>query len=356
MARDPRAALEAYVAQRFGVAPGGVASLGGDGGVKELGYGKPVRVSLGGTARDLVVHRSVSAGYGHDTLSDHAAEAFFAFGAFSRLPSHVPAVDVGVVREDGSFASLADARDFFYVTEFAEGTPYFHDLDALAQANVAAPTDLARAEQLARYLASIHADKRDAPELWRRRVRDLFGHHECLSGLLDSYDAFDTEAYAPKAFLEELERRAVAHRHRLKPRVHRLSVVHGDFHPWNILFDGDTLRLLDRSRGELGEPADDLAALAVNYVFFSLRAVGRFEGGFRALWDRFFATYLERTGDQEVLETILPFLAWRALVVASPAWYPHIDLAVRRALFRLVDRVLGETRLDLDAVARWVSP
>ncbi len=356
MTLDPRAALEAYVARRFGVAPVGIASLGDDGGVKELGYGKPVRVSLPGAARDLVVHRSVNAGYGHDTLSDHAAEAFFAFGAFSRLPSHVPAVDVGVVREDGSFASLADARDFFYVTEFAEGTPYFRDLDAVARANVATPRDLGRAEQLARYLASIHADKRDVPELWRRRVRDLFGHHECLAGLLDSYDAFDTEAYAPRAFLEELERRAVAHRHRLKPRVARLSVVHGDFHPWNILFDEDTLRVLDRSRGELGEPADDVAALVVNYVFFSLRAGGRFEGGFRALWDRFFATYLEETGDREVLETIPPFLAWRALVVASPAWYPHIDLGVRRALFRLVDRVLGETRLDPDAVARWVAP
>jgi len=44
------------------------------------------------------------------------------------------------------------------------------------------------------------------------------------------------------------------------------------FHPWNLLFRTETdFSVLDRSRGEWGEPADDVAALAVNYLFFGLR-------------------------------------------------------------------------------------
>jgi aminoglycoside phosphotransferase family enzyme len=32
--------------------------------------------------------------------------------------------------------------------------------------------------------------------------------------------------------------------------------------------------------------------------------------------------YLKKTGDSEILEVVQPFYAWRALVVASPIWYP----------------------------------
>ena len=35
--------------------------------------------------------------------------------------------------------------------------------------------------------------------------------------------------------------------------------MHGDFHPWNLLFrEGVEFSVLDRSRGEWGEPADDV--------------------------------------------------------------------------------------------------
>lgn len=354
---DPRQALAEYAERRFGARPTSVHALGDDGGIKELGYGAPVHVAFApGGPRDVVVHRLGNSGYGHETLADHAAEAFFAHDTFSRLPCHARALDLGIVRGDGSLTSLADTHDVFYVTEFVEGRPYFHDLDEIAARGTLDGRDRDRIDLLSRYLAGIHRDRRDAPELYRRRTRDLFGHHECLAGLLDSYDAFDTEAYAPKAFLVDVERRAVAQRHRLKAKVHRLAVVHGDFHPWNILFDDQgALHLLDRSRGELGEPADDLAALAINPLFFALRATGGFAGGLRDLWDRLFATYLAETGDDEVLEVIPPFLVWRALVVASPAWYPHVDVGVRKALFRLVDRAIDAERLDPARIERWLE-
>jgi len=41
-----------------------------------------------------------------------------------------------------------------------------------------------------------------------------------------------------------------------------------------------------------------------------------------------------------------PFFAWRALVIASPVWYPALDESLRRKLFDFVQNVLAEKRFD----------
>ena len=123
--------------------------------------------------------------------------------------------------------------------------------------------------------------------------------------------------------------------------------MHGDFHPWNVLWSADGhLTLLDRSRGEWGEAADDVSCMAINYLFFSLQANGRFAGPLRELWDRFFQTYLASTRDQEMMRVIPPYFVWRALVLASPVWYPSLDNRVRRTLSTFIDRLLGQEEFD----------
>jgi aminoglycoside phosphotransferase (APT) family kinase protein len=59
--------------------------------------------------------------------------------------------------------------------------------------------------------------------------------------------------------------RNITWRLRLKSLTHRLRQVHGDFHPWNILFrSAAEFSLLDRSRGEYGDPADDFRGFLSN--------------------------------------------------------------------------------------------
>ena len=114
-----------------------------------------------------------------------------------------------------------------------------------------------------------------------------------------------------------------------------------------ILFRADTdFSVLDRSRGEWGEPADDVVCLTLNYLFFSLQRSGRLEGAFERLWQRFWERYLERSGDGELLEVAAPFLAFRALVMANPLWYPALDTGVRAKLFRFINNVLDSARFD----------
>ena len=114
--------------------------------------------------------------------------------------------------------------------------------------------------------------------------------------------------------------------------------MHGDFHPWNLLFrDGTDFSVLDRSRGEWGEPADDVSALGINYLFFGLRkAAADGQRGvaepFVTLFRAFLDAYLEETRDEELWDVIPPFLAFRALVIGHPRWYPKLDPRTRAAL------------------------
>ena len=86
----------------------------------------------------------------------------------------------------------------------------------------------------------------------------------------------------------------------------------------------------------------------MNYVFFAAEHRGAWARGLGPLWRRFWDGYLAASGDAEVLETAPPFLAWRALVVASPRFYPHLAAPARDLLLSLAERALDAGRLDLD--------
>ncbi len=311
----------------------GISGEGDD--LKGFGYGMPLEIEclVGGEPRSFVLSRTrPERGFGHDYPADLAWQALWSHSAYSALPRHVRSYDVGFRRRDGEMVSAGDAVEFFQVVEKARGRPYWLDLDRLLTDPIE-PRDEDRVEALALYLAGAHAEKKDAPWLYHRRLRELIGHGECLMGILDSYPhpypLLDPEA------CEALERGAVAWRWRLRGKAHRLSRVHGDFHPWNILFrEGTDFSLLDRSRGEWGEPADDVAALAVNYLFFGLIKGPGVAEPFRGLFRRFLDAYLALTRDREILETFPPFFCFRALVIAHPLWYPKISDATRFRLFR----------------------
>ncbi len=325
---------------------------GGAADPKGFGYGVPFEVecAVQGRVRAFVVSRTRPVqGFGHDYPADRAWQALYGHTAYNRFPRHARSVDVGFVRASGELVSVADAAEFFQLVEKVEGTLYWRDLDRLLEVPVDEP-DIARAEALGRFLAETHRTKREDPALYQRRIRELVGHGECLMGILDSYP-HPYPLLQPET-CEEIERAAVGWRWRLRGRAHRLSRTHGDFHPWNILFrEGTDFSLLDRSRGEWGEPADDVAALGINYLFYGLRRRARQSGTgdaepFRFLFCTFLESYLRHAHDQEILDVLPPFLAFRALVIAHPLWYPDLVPEVRRALIYFARRMMVDQMLD----------
>jgi phosphotransferase family enzyme len=316
---------------------------GGRQGDKGYGYGVPLRVDyeLDGRPRRAVLESVRPGPFGHEHMADRAQLMLWAHAAFNRLPRHVASLDVGAARTGGELVRLGDAEEFFMLADFVEGGEYADDLLRLKSGSPLNDIDLQRCDALCDYLVEIHRLRGPDPALYVRRVRELLGHGECLFGVADSYP----QRY--EALLQEIERRSLAWRWKLKRRAHRLRQVHGDFHPWNILFrERAQFSVLDRSRGEWGEPADDVACLGLNYLFFSLRRSGRLEGTFETLWLRFWQRYLEASGDAELLEVAAPFLAWRGLVMASPLWYPALEERLRQKLFDFILNVLAAERFD----------
>jgi len=342
-------ALGRYLQALHGRAVGGVearplaAAQPGD---KGYGYGVPLRVDyeLDGKRRSAVLETVRPGGFGHEHMADRAQLLLWAHDAFRRLPRHVASLDVGAVRAGGALVPLGDAQELFMLADFIEGREYAEDLLRLRASGELAALDQQRADALCDYLAGIHAVSGPAGTLYARRIRELVGHGECIFGIADSYPE---DGPVPRDLLELIEHRCLAWRWRLKRLAHRLRQVHGDFHPWNILFrEGTDFSVLDRSRGEWGEPADDVACLTMNYLFFSLQRSGRLEGAFERLFRGFWERYLGSSGDREMLGVVAPFYAFRGLVMANPVWYPALAEPVRQKILRFVLSVLEGAAFD----------
>jgi len=355
-------AVENYLTGLYGkVKVIGISELGGlpvevEEGIKGFGYGKPYLIDFEaeGEIRSVVLSSMrVQKGFGHDHFSDRAQILIWQNSVFNNLPGHVKSLDVGYFTGKGELFSTGNADEYFILMEKIEGKEYFLDLERIKKDGKLTPLDIERTEALSTYLAEIHANRHDDRELYLRKVRDIVGHGECIMGLTDSYP--DDLDFVTWGDLCEIEKKCVDWRYKIKGRMHRLCMTHGDFHPWNIMFrQGADFTVLDRSRGEWGEAADDVSSITMNYLFYSLQKYGELAGPFQEMFELFYDNYIERTGDKELLEVIQPFYVFRSLVVASPIWYPNLDPGVRTRLFNFINNILDSEVFDYQDVNSYI--
>lgn len=350
MNQPARESIERYLRALTGadVAVRKLSLLGHEEDAKDYGYGVPVEVEFdsGGERRRAVLHTIRPGSFGHEHMADRAQELLWEHCAFNALPRHVRSLDVCGFEPGGGLISLGQVEEFGLLTEYVAGRTYAADLERLRDGGAIRELDRARADALCDYLVEIHQVRGGEAGLYTRRIRELVGGGECIMGVSDSYGGARSE------LLEKIEHLAVGWRWRLKHFTHRLRQVHGDFHPWNLLFrEGVDFSVLDRSRGEYGDPADDVTSLTLNYAFFSLQQSGRVEGCFEDLFVKFWERYLEKSGDREILDVAAPFFAFRGLVMASPVWYPDLAEATREKLFRFIVSVLESERFEPRRIA-----
>ncbi|MFP5221783.1 MAG: phosphotransferase [Acidobacteriota bacterium] len=382
-------------------------------GMKEFGYGKPLRVefSVGGRLQSAVLSIMRGDKYGHQFYWDRAAILMFQHEASGRLPRHAKPLGLGYFDARDRMVAVVEPKEFFILNELVDGEDYYLHLERIGRdeaaqaagpdvspasgqapgstpapegsategaagavastgpsgapgtpegASAATRADLDLARGFAAWLAEVHSLKYGDPDLYLRRVRDLIGASECIFGLVDAYP-WPYDKFPPERFLA-LEKRIIDWRWKLRRYTHRLSVVHGDFHPWNTLVREENehyeFSVLDRSRGEYGEPADDVSTMSLNFVLFGLYGQSgkpRLTGAFERLYVSFWEEYLERTGDEEILEVIAPFYVFRGLVIASPQWYPHHPEPVREGLLRFLERVLEEDKFDWRGINKYLD-
>lgn len=359
-------ALKTYLLEKFSdVIQVDIRMLGS--GVQGSGFLVEMKTRDG--IKSYVVKTLLSEGLGHDYPSDRAAVFLLDLDEYKNLPKHVKAVDVLSEMEDGSIKSIGGGREYYLLMERGTGKHYFNDLSEFVHKDRLEISDIEKIKAMTSYLAEIHSVKKDSKTLYWRKLRDTVGHGECLMGVFDTYPD-GTLSYDEIA---AIIKKSVDWIYRLKPKHNRLSQIHGDFHPGNIWFTppsptlakggsggveslprgnegGVDFILLDRSRGPWGEPADDITALTINYIFFSVKNHGDVREAYLEGLNLFFDEYIKASGDTEITEVVAPFFAFRGVVVANPVFYPELTSEQRRLIFNFVNNVLDSERFELKKV------
>jgi len=319
------------------------------------GAGFLVEIETEDGRRSFVLKDLSPEGLGHDYPSDRAAVFLMAQETYGKLPKHVKAIDVIAMKEDGTMKSIGGGIEYFLLMEKVEGENYFKDLTEFSKKDSLNEGDIKKIEAMTSYLAQIHSVKKDSKNLYWRKLRDTIGHGECLMGVFDSYPD-GTLTYEEMA---EIVKKSVDWNARLKPKYKRLSQIHGDFHPGNIWFRAGgglypppevDFVLLDRSRGPWGDPADDITALTINYIFFSIKHHNSVRGAYREGLKLFLDSYVALTGDDEIQKVVAPFFAFRGAVVANPIFYPELTMEQRRLIFKFVNSVLIADRFSPEKI------
>ncbi|MBI4685751.1 MAG: aminoglycoside phosphotransferase family protein [Nitrospirae bacterium] len=319
------------------------------------GSGFLVEIKTKTGLKSYVVKALVPHDLGHDYPSDRAGVFLLALNEYKNLPCHVKALDVLSEMADGSIKAVGGGKEYYLLMERGEGRSYFHDLSEFARKTSLETIDIEKIKVMTSYLAEIHSVKKNSKPLYWRKLRDIVGHGECLMGVFDTYP----DGTLPYKEITDIIKKSVDWIYKLKPKHKRLSQLHGDFHPGNIWFKearshppipplarggergGVDFILLDRSRGPWGEPADDVTALAINYIFFSIKLHGAVIGPYFEALELFFEEYVRLTGDREIYEVLAPFFAFRGAVVANPVFYPEVTDKQRTLIFRFVHKVLA---------------
>jgi hypothetical protein len=353
------AAIKAYLHNSFKNAIAiDITRLGS--GVQGSGFLIEVRTSEG--IRSYVIKSLLTEGLGHDYPSDRAAVFLLDLDEYKNLPNHVKAIDVLSEMEDGSIKSIGGGREYYLLMERAEGRHYFNDLKLFAKKGKLDELDRKKIKSMTAYLAGIHSVKKDSSILYRRKLRDTVGHGECLMGVFDTYP----DGVINPIEMSNIIKKSIDWIIKLKPKYKRLSQIHGDFHPGNIWFTtpaeslsdgviGDvSFILLDRSRGPWGEPADDVSAMTINYIFFSVVNYGDVRGAYLDGLRFFFDEYIRESGDEEITAVAAPFFAFRGAVVANPVFYPEVTTEHRHRILLFIKNILDDDVFDVEKVNNYL--
>jgi len=336
-----------YLKERFG--PGAKLTGMERRGKGTHGTGYLLTFTLPGEEQQVIMKSLSPSGFGHDHYSDRAQVLLLALSNYNEMEKHVKALDVVGDSQD-RFISLRKAREFYIFMERAAGTDYFEDLDAVLEQGRLYRRDRERAQSLARFVAGVHQKKyagQEAKALYRRRIRDLIGHGECIMGIIDAYNGAD---FTSDQELVGYAEKSLSWWGKIRNQAERLCEVHGDYHPGNIWFQGDDFILLDRARGTWGEPADDVSCLGANYIYYAIKDRDTFNGPFAELFHIFTETYVEETRDYRFFDVAPPFFAFRVLVIAHPKFYPHDGLEIKRRLLDFGLSVLEDDKFNMNRI------
>lgn len=304
------------------------------------GAGHRLVYLTGRKIKEVIIRTQRPLGFSHEYPADQARVFLLQHQLSKLIPRHIRSIDVGGLSAKNEAITIGGCKAFFQVVEKANGIEYMDDLENILKRGKMIEGDREKALLLSDYLVRLHARKFNgtanlARSIHRRHTRDAVGHGEMLMGVIDTYP--DKLSWITGREMTAIIVAAVRFREKIKDRHSRLCRMHGDFHPGNVIFASKKeFVVLDASREVWGEPADDLTAMGINYLWFALRQEGKFSGPFMELFRLFLNNYLKKTKDKGVIRIMPLFMAFRGVVVAHPRFYPDQTNSSRRKMLRYI--------------------
>lgn len=314
-----------------------------------MAVGFKVKFKIKKEVKNVVLRVLNHLDFSNDYPSDRMGSFWIQHNSAKLLPNHIKSLGVLGTDKNIKEIGIVDSFDeYIQILEFAEGEEYFADFYRIFTNNRANDQDFKRAILLSDYLAEIHKNKfigskEQALSLYKRHTRDYVGSRFTMD-VLDTYP--DKIVFSTWPEIYDLVFEIFKYREKIKNNYNRLSKIHGDLHPGNIRFqENNKFIILDASRVIWGEPADDVACLGINYLWFALRQTGEFKGVFMELYDVFLKNYLKKTKDKEIIQVLPLFYAIRSLVLNHPVYF-NLDDQIRKKLLAFSKKILIDGNID----------
>lgn len=326
-----------------------------------IGVGYLLEFKIDGVRHRKVLKSLFTEHLGKEYCADRAQSLILAHSTYPLMENHIKSMDVIAVDNSERIISVGGAKEFFIIMDEAKGKDYFDDIKKIAQSDKLNKIDKDKAIILARFLAKLHKDKFQKESLYKRKIRDTIGGGESIMGVMDMFP--EKLDWFPKKTQVKIVQKSIEYWMRDKCRKSRLCKIHGDFHPGNIWFvNSKEFTLLDRARGEYGEAADDITALLINFIFYSLIYKGKITGALKELMNIFIDEYFNRSGDKEMEELIAPYWAFRSTVLCNPYFYPdsffknsRMANKVRKNLINFALHALGAEKFNWRRINDYIA-
>lgn len=183
---------------------------------------------------------------------------------------------------------------------------------------------------------------------YAQTLKHLHTIHVAQNALSSTKELYRTRIEGLRAYMRDEE---VDTLHRINDAIpDGDTVVHGDFHPKNVMIQDGELVLIDMADLTTGHPLYDLGSMALTHMLPSDDRIENITnmkaGAVRHLWQRFLANYLE-TEDPNVIEMFTKKISVVGLMkMASTMAY-----STNARLPGVMERVLGIVRKNLLANA-----
>jgi len=304
-----------------------------DSGLSHIVMIKPIEAGSG----NMIVLRGVKGqGSGHNQGDVPVRQVQYALSAFNNTLAHAHCY--GSLKYQ-IFEDIACSA--WIVEEYINGST----LGAMFDVNAIDDTDGQIRNQLADYCVAG----------WPGCQRSIAQANCCINEMIVDFDgAVNTiDMYRKDTRLQKeiaaYEPVLIKEANRLKQMNPSLVCVqHGDFHPWNIIFNDSKLRVIDRSRSIINHAVQDFACLAINAISKSYTT----SSPQLSHWCDSLIDLLNLRLDQcphkpELLQAFPYFALARIPGLVSPVFYPEISLHTRKAHYSAAVNILegvGEFR------------